>query len=389
MIKRIGVKNFKSLADFDFKLSKFNCLIGMNGAGKSTVLQAIDFIAQLMEGDVDKWLERRKWTAQELNCKLLSRSNIGLGIEYQTKNGNQITWRCLFNRHELLCSTEEITVDGVEQLRVKSKQYRIGENSGENRYIDIAFNYQGSILSLLSDSVLTDSIQEFRDGMRRILSLELLSPELLRQRARSSDVDIGSGGEKLSAFLHGIKGEKRESLIKLLQSFYPNLQDYKVSSQQSGWKKLTIIEKFEHQKIETEARHINDGLLRILAILAQSSSNHSLILLDEIENGINPEIVEKLVDSLVNSTQQILVTTHSPMILNYLEDATARDSVQFIYKNDKGETRARPFFSIPRIGEKLDYMGPGEAFVDTDLFALTQECVALDEKESEEKVNAK
>lgn len=385
MIKRIGVRNFKSLADFDFKLSKFNCLIGMNGAGKSTVLQAIDFIAQLLEGDVDKWLERRKWTAQELNCKLLSRSNIGLGIEYQTKNGNQITWRCLFNRHELLCSTEEITVDGVEQLRVKSKQYRIGENSDT----EIAFKYQGSILSQLRDSELPAPILEFRDGMRRILSLELLSPELLRQRARSSDVDIGSGGEKLSAFLHGIKGEKRESLIKLLQSFYPNLQDYKVSSQQSGWKKLTIIEKFEQQKIETEARHINDGLLRILAILAQSSSNHSLILLDEIENGINPEIVEKLVDSLVNSTQQILVTTHSPMILNYLEDATARESVQFIYKNDKGETRARPFFSIPRIGEKLDYMGPGEAFVDTDLFALTQECVVLDEKESEEKVNAK
>ncbi len=385
MIKKIGVRNFKSLADFDFKLSKFNCLIGMNGAGKSTVLQAIDFIAQLLEGDVDKWLERRKWTAQELNCKLLSRSNIGLGIEYQTKNGNQITWRCLFNRHELLCSTEEITMDGVEQLRVKSKQYRIGENSDT----EIAFKYQGSILSQLRDSELPAPILEFRDGMRRILSLELLSPELLRQRARSSDVDIGAGGEKLSAFLHGIKGEKRDSLIKLLQSFYPNLQDYKVSSQQSGWKKLTIIEKFEHQKIETEARHINDGLLRILAILAQSSSNHSLILLDEIENGINPEIVEKLVDSLVNSTQQILVTTHSPMILNYLEDATARESVQFIYKNDIGETRARPFFSIPRIGEKLDYMGPGEAFVDTDLFALTQECVDLDEKESEEKVSAK
>lgn len=385
MIKRIGVRNFKSLADFDFKLSKFNCLIGMNGAGKSTVLQAIDFIAQLMEGDVDKWLERRKWTAQELNCKLLSKSNIGLGIEYQTKNGNQITWRCLFNRHELLCSTEEITMDGVEQLRVKSKQYRIGENSDT----EIAFKYQGSILSQLRDSELPAPILEFRDGMRRILSLELLSPELLRQRARSSDVDIGAGGEKLSAFLHGIKGEKRESLIKLLQSFYPNLQDYKVSSQQSGWKKLTIIEKFEHQKIETEARHINDGLLRILAILAQSSSNHSLILLDEIENGINPEIVEKLVDSLVNSSQQILVTTHSPMILNYLEDATARESVQFIYKNDIGETRARPFFSIPRIGEKLDYMGPGEAFVDTDLTALTQECVAFDEKEQEEKDRTK
>ncbi|EGW23393.1 AAA family ATPase [Methylobacter tundripaludum] len=385
MIKSIAVRNFKSLADFDFKLSKFNCLIGMNGAGKSTVLQAIDFIAQLMVGNVDDWLIRREWTALELNCKLQSKSNIQLAVEYQTENGDEIVWGCSFNRHELLCTSELLEVNGIEQLNVKSKQYRIGENSDT----EIAFKYQGSILSQLRDSELPAPILEFRDGMRRILSLELLSPNLLRKRARSSDVDIGPGGEKLSAFLYSIKGEKRDFLIKLLQSFYPNMQDYKVSSQQSGWKKLTIIEKFGQQKIETEARHINDGLLRILAILAQSSSNHSLILLDEIENGINPEIVEKLVDSLVNSTQQILVTTHSPMILNYLEDATARESVQFIYKNDKGETRARPFFSIPRIGEKLTYMGPGEAFIDTDLTALTQECVAFDEKEREEKDRTK
>lgn len=381
MIKRIAVKNFKSLADFDFNLTKFNCLIGMNGAGKSTVLQAIDFIAQLMQGNIDDWLVRRGWTVRELNCKLQSKNNIWLGIKYQTEKGNEISWQCTFNRHELLCSSETFKVDGNEQLKVKNKQYRIGENSNT----DIAFKYQGSILSQLRDSELPSPILEFRDAMRRILSLELLSPNLLRKRARSSDVDIGAGGEKLSAFLHSIKGQKRESLIKLLQSFYPNMQDYKVSSQQSGWKKLTIIERFGHQRIETEARHINDGLLRILAILAQSSSNHSLILLDEIENGINPEIVEKLVDSLVNSTQQILVTTHSPMILNYLEDAIARESVQFVYKNDKGETRTRPFFKLPKIGEKLDCMGPGEAFVDTDLVALTQECVALDGKESEAK----
>jgi len=34
--------------------------------------------------------------------------------------------------------------------------------------------------------------------------------------------------------------------------------------------------------------------------------------------------------------------------------------------------------NIPRIGEKLSYMGPGDALVDTDLEALTKECTALD-----------
>lgn len=399
MIKRIRVRNFKSLADFDFNnLSKFNCLIGMNGAGKSTVLQVIDFISQLMEGKIDEWLEQREWKASELHGKSLTVSGIryvlkldnnfmtakGIAflVEYQSNNGDKISWTADFNTNKLLCLQEYVSVNDIEQFRVQRKQYRAGKED----YKDIAFNYQGSILSQLRDSEIPAPILEFRNYLRQIKSLELLSPNLLRKRARTTDMDIGTGGEKLSAFLHGIKGEKRDTLIQLLKTFYPNLIDYKVSSQRAGWKKLTIIEQFGEQKLETEARHINDGLLRILAILAQSSSNHSLILLDEIENGINPEIVEKLVDTLVNSKLQILVTTHSPMILNYLEDEVARDSVQFIYKNDKGETKARPFFSIPRIGEKLDYMGAGEAFVDTDLIALTQECVALDELEQKKTV---
>jgi|GEM_PF-2499690 len=75
---------------------------------------------------------------------------------------------------------------------------------------------------------------------------------------------------------------------------------------------------------EIDAGQLNDGLLRILAILAQTESHQSsLLLLDEVVDGINPEIVEKLVDTLVSSPIQIIVTTHSPMILNYLDDTVA------------------------------------------------------------------
>ncbi|MDD4837176.1 MAG: ATP-binding cassette domain-containing protein [Synergistales bacterium] len=47
MIKSISIKKFKSLVDMELELSDFTCLIGLNGSGKSTVLQAIDFIGQI------------------------------------------------------------------------------------------------------------------------------------------------------------------------------------------------------------------------------------------------------------------------------------------------------------------------------------------------------
>jgi len=379
MIKSIRIVNFKSLGDVTLRLDKFNCLIGMNGAGKSTVLQAIDFVSQLMLGDVSGWLERRGWNVGDLNCKVRAESNISFHVVFQAANGETLTWAGIFNRTLLRCTTEVI----VDQAPVKpaDKYFR---SSGQTYSVDgqpaqaIAFTFQGSLLSSLKDSELPAPVLEFRNALRRIRSLELLSPHLLRKSARSSDHDIGAGGEKLSAYLDNIKGERKEALIVLLKRFYPALMDFKVVSQRSGWKKLSVFEQFGSQRLATEASHMNDGLLRILAVLTQADSDRSLILLDEIENGINQEIVETLVETLVASHQQMLVTTHSPLILNYLQDDLARQAVQFIYKTPEGESRIRRFFDIPRVGEKLQVMGPGDAFVDTDLKLLTQECIELD-----------
>ena len=377
MIEAIAAKNFKSLGDFKLNLAQFTCLIGMNGAGKTTILQAIDFVSQLMVGRIDDWLAMREWEPGELVSKFSPSANIQLALSFLTESGQRVMWGGHFNRQNLACSSENLTVDGVHVLTVRGQVLKVAgvaELQGP-----IGFTYQGSVLSQLKGENLPPAVLEFRDAMRKIRSLELLAPNLMRRRARNSESDIGPGGEKLSAYLDSIKGAEREALRDMLRSFYPRIEDFKITSQRAGWKKLSVFERFGDHLIETEARHLNDGLLRVLAVLAQTKSDRSLILLDEIENGINPEIVEALVNALLASTQQMLVTTHSPMILNYLPDDAATKGMQFVYKNLAGQTRVRPFFSIQRIAKKLELMGPGEAFVDTDLEALTAECVHQDD----------
>ena len=380
MIKSVRVVNFKSLAAVTIPLGHFNCLVGMNGSGKSTVLQALDFLSQLMRGDVQGWLGQRGWSAADLNCKLRKERNITFNVSFSTSSGAVLTWIGVFNRSDLRCSHESAYLgDGKSAstlLRLSGQTYAWEGKEGQN----IAFEYQGSILSALKDSELPAPLLEFRDALRRVRSLELLSPEKLRKSARVSEHDIGAGGEKLSAYLDNIKGERKDKLVKLLQKFYPALVDFKITSQKSGWKKLSVFEQFGTQNLETEALHLNDGLLRILAVLTQAESDRSLLLLDELENGINQEIVETLVDTLLQSPQQLLVTTHSPLLLNYLPDDVAREAVQFLYKTPQGETRCRSFFSLPRMVAKLEAMGPGDVFVDTDLRLLAQECIELDER---------
>lgn len=383
MIKSVRVVNFKSLAVVTIPLGHFNCLVGMNGAGKSTVLQALDFLSQLMRGDVQGWLDQRGWSAADLRCKLRKESNITFNVSFSTSGGAVLTWIGVFNRSDLRCSQESAyLVDGkgaTTLMRLSGQSYAWGGKESQN----IAFEYEGSILSALKDSELPTPLLEFRDALRRVRSLELLSPEKLRKSARVSEHDIGAGGEKLSAYLDNIKGDRKDKLVELLQKFYPALVDFKITSQRSGWKKLSVFEQFGSQKLETEALHLNDGLLRILAVLTQADADRSLLLLDELENGINQEIVETLVDTLLQSPQQLLVTTHSPLLLNYLPDDVARKAVQLLYKTPEGESRIRPFFGVPRVAAKLDAMGPGDAFVDTDLRLLARECIELDQRHEE------
>ena len=179
-------------------------------------------------------------------------------------------------------------------------------------------------------------------------------------------------GEHLSAFIHQLSDEQKQQLQQQLQRYYPQILFLKTKALRSGWVQLEMTEKYqnsngEDERIVTEARHINDGMLRLLAILAQQFSPLETLLFDEIENGINPEITEQVVDALVASPKQTIVTTHSPMVLNYLPDDVATDSVTLLYKRPDGRTQACKFFEIPSAAQKLDCLAAGDAMLDLSL----------------------
>ncbi|WP_218314909.1 AAA family ATPase [Halomonas sp. 18071143] len=381
MIHHIRIDNFKSLVDFEIGLSRFSCLVGLNGAGKSTVLQALDFISQQMRGDIDGWLEQRQWEPRDLGSKLTAKQNVDISVQVETEKHGLIEWSASFNRQSLRCTTEEAFCDGVRLLKVEDAEFWIDRSVKQGSLRDvrseIMFEYQGSILSQLKRKQIGEPLQALKEVLANIRSLDLLSPEHLRQRTRDSAGHLGLGGQKLSAYLHEQGSEVRQRLLEKLQHAYPQLASIDTRSLRSGWKHLDIAEQFNGKVLNTPARHVNDGLLRLLAVLSQLASDEHFLLFDEIENGINPELVEFLVDALVKSEHQVMVTTHSPVILNYLEDEVAKQGVIYLYKNAKGATQSIRLFEIPSLAEKLQFMGPGEAFIDTQLTELVAEIQSL------------
>lgn len=396
MITYFQIDNFKSLVDFKLELSKFSCLIGLNGAGKSSVLQALDFTSALMSGDVTEWLSKRSWDVKDLNSKLVNRSNINFGIVLEI-DGQFYAWGGAFNRTKLSLTYE--TIDRCDHdskagkrktnlFEVAKGHYTVRGEEAE----PINFRYEGSILSQLKSSALSPEIEMIKKEICNIRSLDLLSPQSLRLRARKSDKgDIGMGGEQLSLFIHRLKDKQKNLLVEQLQTYYPQVKDIHTKSLRSGWVQLELTEEYFNEKgskeiLTTEARHINDGMLRLLAILAQQFSPLKTLLFDEIENGINPEVTEQIVDALVASPKQIIVTTHSPMILNYMDDEIAKKAVILIYKRDDGQTHATRFFDVPSAAEKLESLAPGDAMLDVYLRDIAKEAESQRQKTVQQEV---
>ncbi len=380
MIKRIFIKNFKSLADFSIPLGKFSCLIGMNGAGKTTVLQALDFIGHLACGITDF----RGWEKNEVITSGSSSRTLEFQVDFALDvSQHDISWSGKYNIDrqkftEELIQTSKSADSFFLNKYLSLKDNRLYYDGTVNTFAakDISdYNYKGSVLSAFKfDDPVICAVQK---ELQSLKSLELLSPNLMRKGALPN-TDLGTGGDGLAGFLSKLNENDAAVLAVTLREFYPLVDKYEIKRKKFGWKKLLIRE--AAFKAPISSAHINDGYLRILAILSQKFSKASFLLFDEIENGINQELVEKLLDVLQNfNGKQVLVTTHSALVLNYLTDEAAKESVVLLFKDPMGHTHAVKFFEIPEIAKKLQLLGPGEVMSDTNLERLSgQLAIATD-----------
>lgn len=242
-----------------------------------------------------------------------------------------------------------------------------------------------------------DDLNAFR-MLKTIRSFELLAPNLIkRNHKKNSGVDnIGVGGEYLGNFINNLSPSERSELVADVKKYYPSVMGIGAKVRRFGWVDLYVeelVDFTEKYQVKTQvprsAKMLNDGLLRIVAILAQKYSKHNVILFDEIENGLNSEVLGKLVSALLSIGKQVIVTTHSPMLLNYIPEEIAKDSVHLIYRAKDGGSKQVPFFTIPSVQEKLDFLAPGDAMLDVRLEEVAVEAEQLSEIKRQEKKRIK
>jgi AAA15 family ATPase/GTPase len=83
---------------------------------------------------------------------------------------------------------------------------------------------------------------------------------------------------------------------------------------------------------------LSDGTKRIFHIISEINYNNGIILLEEPENGVHPDQLFLLMDFIKEQSKQkqIIITTHSPEVLNILEKDELDRIIVTRYEEGKG-----------------------------------------------------
>ncbi len=375
---KISIKNFRSIssASLDFSQdSPVTVLTGLNGSGKSTILYMIDFVSSVFRGDVDVFLDKHGWTSTDIINKNNNPKKFIIEISVRGKIDDKLfIWSASYNTTSNYnrCTFEKISYNGIDDY-FKNENKRISFfNIPEENVIN--FKYTGSVLSQLNLESFSEDILEIHKLISSIHSYDLLCPSVIKLKRARIAQNIGARGEMLAGYLAGMNQEEQMLLISNIKIFYPYIENYVIKHLRAGWKEFSITEKFDDSSPyqERASKDVNDGTIRLLAIVSSVLFANGMSIFDEIENGFNPYVIENLIKLLFKSKNQILLTTHSPEILQYIPDDIAIENIRFVFKKKNGDTGIANLFDYPEAKNKLQVLSPGETYLDLSLEEVTK-----------------
>lgn len=183
-----------------------------------------------------------------------------------------------------------------------------------------------------------------------------IAPQVMRDYVpKHQSEQLDWQGENLSAVLWKLcqDRETRDELVDWLSELLaPELADIAFAETDFNDVMVALVERGGKR---VSAKSLSDGTLRFLGELValRTARPGTLLLLEEIENGLHPRRAELIVEMFDRLTAergiQVLATTHSPVVLDALSPKARQNAIIFARDPDSMGTVMR------RLGDLLDF----------------------------------
>ena len=336
------------------ELRPLNVLIGLNGSGKSNLIETIGLLASMntprgmsgyigQTGGILHWL----WKGSE------EVPTAEIDVSGDLLTGEHFNHRIAFTRVEQSIQVSDESVKVGRRRNLDPKKPLFGYEKGtpvfrrprgkERRLERKGIDFTQSILwqnqpveiayPLDPLSRLYRSFQIYRMGN--------IDPAKQPQRTDLSSDYLIRDGTNLSAVLSRLMQRKgfRQKLIDKLKTFYSEFEDLRVTPE-AGTQQIYFEEEDLYSSVP--ASRLSDGTIRWLSLLAilLDPDPPQLVCIEEPEIGLHPDIVVVLADLLREASKemQLVVTTHSRTLVDGLSDTPEN---VIVCEKEQGSTRLR------------------------------------------------
>lgn len=367
MLQSFHIQNFKCLRDTTLDLGPFTVLIGPNDSGKTSILDALRLLGQTL---VQPWEE------------MLAAVN----------HGNALTWRRLPGRIQWSLTFRDAKNQFEYRFEYPSgREHGVSANNGafecndnehvfvsesRNRASDLGFvlKPRATALRTLREDEPPYPLQAEAERFTSVLAnlpRYRLDPDALRTPAvPQPDAILSPSGDNLVAVLDRlISGPDRTAIAELernLNAAIPTLRGISLRTAEAGKKSLEFVLAGPGKPLTTiPCAHASDGAMLLTAYLALAYSEQpGMLLIEEPENGLHPSRLQAVVEMLRKLStgevgprpRQVILTTHSPLLLNY----TRPDEVRIVRRDPEEGTKVTPLTAVPDISKLLEEFGVGE-----------------------------
>ncbi len=371
MIRLIEALNYRCLRYVRQPLERFHVLVGPNASGKTTFLDVIAFLGRMVSDGLDAAIGERTTNFADL---LWGRE--GTGFELAIEADIHEIWIAEFNgkfdviRYEVAIGIHPETHEvGILQERARLKKRTsvqveprflfpmeceaprtiLVDRSGKGEQVVLSKGIQGNdnyYTEVRDESGEKGWIPSFRLGSRRSTLANLpedesrfpvstwfkryltygVEPFVLNSLAIRRASPPGQGirfrpdGSNLPWVIEHLRNKARDRFdawIGHVQTALPDVVD--VTTVERADDKHRYLKVHYRNGLEVPSWMVSDGTLRLLALTlpAYIPDFGGVYLVEEPENGIHPQAIEILFQSLSSVYgAQMLLATHSPVILS-------------------------------------------------------------------------
>ena len=334
MIKKVYIKNFKSITEAKVKLDNFSIIVGRNGAGKSNFIQAVAFLRDIVVGE-DVRESAKKWTFTPR--EIFNRNNNSQECEIGAliTNGDD-------NKYEFfvtICLSEKAA--GNPKLFIKNEKLTLIEPSGERSLIferenSEIYDSENNLVLIEADpdtTAISLYKNQYADKVRKLFKNTHFPINDIVSSVQIADTKpIADKVANLIVRLKKAKDGRYEKFLKFSKELIPAITSFvdidisfddsnQVDDNDSSEDYFLLFEE-ENLRGRLSMKAISQGDIKTLYYMAAATLSEpgTVFFFEEIENGMHPERVANIVEYLqrisYKEDKQFIFTTHSPRVIN-------------------------------------------------------------------------